>query len=137
MDKEKGLSPGDTAESPQEDSREDIIWVNSPYKYYTPDSPLCQGAEPDFSRGAEWKQTPDGKNQIYLWGQPFGEETENPVVAKNRYISAMSASITRRVKHYCRETGRNELMGCRVNLPCMICRELGRDTKENGCICRE
>lgn len=132
MDIKKEPVPAATETDPIDD-----IESSSSQIYYTPVLPKSQAGEPDYSKGAKWEQTPDGRNQIYLWGQPFGEETENPVVAKNRYISAMSASITRRVKHYCRDTGRNELMGCRVNLPCMICRELGRDTKENGCICRE
>lgn len=115
----------------------DDIESSNPQYHYTPDPEKSQVGEPDYSKGVEWKQTPDGKNRIYLWGQPFGEKTENPVVAKNRYISAMSANIARRVKRYCRETGLNEIMGCRINLPCWMCRELGRDTKENGCICKE
>lgn len=136
MDKEKGLSPGDTAESPQEDS-EEIIWVNSPYKYYTPDSPICQGAVPDFTRGVEWKKNEGGKNQIYLWGLPFSTPTKNPYTAKKRYLAAMDSLLRKKIKEQCREDGLNEIMGCAVNLPCWMCREMGRDTKENGCICEE
>lgn len=136
MDKEKGLSPGDTAESPQEDS-EEIIWVNSPYKYYTPDSPLCQGAEPDFSRGVEWKKNTGGESQIYLWGLPFSTPTKNPYTARKRYLMAMDSLLRKKIREQCREEGLNETMGCAVNLPCWLCKELGENTAESGCICED
>lgn len=130
--KKEGLSPGKTAESPKED-----IWLKNPYVYYTPDSPICQGDKPDFSRNVEWKQTPDGYNQIFLWGLPFSKPTKNPFVAKSRYLAAIGSLLRRKLKEQCREKGLNEHTGCTVNLPCWMCKELMEDTAENGCRFKE
>lgn len=84
-------------------------------------------------QAVSWEIDPGGsKNRVFFHGECIFEG-ENPHIAKMRYIEALSAHLTPRVKRFCREHELNEIMGCKINLPCWMCEEMGTDTPENAC----
>lgn len=93
----------------------------------------------DFDDGAVCLDYTDGLYRVIYHGKEIpGSPICNCYVAISRYTSYINEHLRQKAKSYILKQGYNAVMGCCVNLPCEMCRELLKgNTPENGCIYEE
>lgn len=61
-------------------------------------------------------------------------QRRNPILAANRFSSAVSTKLRRNVQSYLKQTGCNAVTGCTVNMPCRECQAAGLNLRSANCI---
>ena len=58
----------------------------------------------------------------------------NPILAANRFTTAVSAKLRRNVQKYLKQTGCNAVTGCTVDMPCRECQAAGLNLRSANCL---
>lgn len=131
--KEPVSAPTET--SPKNEISPDISSCN-----YTPSQTCCQvpARVYEFDGGAVRLEYAGGRYRVFIAGE---EQTSvqndvpmsNPYIAVMRFTDCIGAYMHKRVKSYLRARGYNEIMGCKIDLPCEECRAYKFNTADSLC----
>lgn len=61
-------------------------------------------------------------------------QRRNPILAANRFATAVSTKMRRNVQKYLKSTGANAVTGCKVDMPCRECQRAGLNLRSANCI---
>lgn len=61
-------------------------------------------------------------------------QLRNPILAGNRFISALNTKMRKNIQNYINTTGGNPIMGCQNNISCTECRKVGLNLRSANCI---
>lgn len=61
-------------------------------------------------------------------------QLRNPILAGNRFVTAVNTKMRNHIKNYMNTTGGNAVMGCKNNMPCTECRKYGMNLRSADCI---
>lgn len=61
-------------------------------------------------------------------------QRRNPILAANRFATAVSTKMRRNVQNYLKTTGGNAVTGCKVNMPCRECQQAGLNLRSANCL---
>lgn len=82
-------------------------------------------------RNGEYIVTVDG---VEVAADLEAHQRRNPVLAANRFTTAVSSKLRKNVKEYLRNSGGNAIMGCKVDLPCNECQRAGLNLRSANCL---
>lgn len=61
-------------------------------------------------------------------------QRRNPILAGNRFVTAISTKMRKNIQSYIITTGGNAVMGCANNMTCTDCRKQGLNLRSANCI---
>ena len=82
-------------------------------------------------KNGEYIVTVDG---VEVAAEIAAHQRKNPIIAANRFTTAVSAKLRRNVQKYLKQTGGNAVTGCKVNMPCRECQQAGLNLRSANCL---
>ena len=61
-------------------------------------------------------------------------QLRNPILAGNRFVTAISTKMRKNIQNYIITTGGNAVMGCANDMTCTDCRKQGLNLRSANCI---
>lgn len=61
-------------------------------------------------------------------------QLRNPVLAGNRFVTAISSKMRKSIQNYLNTTGGNPVMGCKNRMTCCECKKYGLNLTSADCI---
>lgn len=107
---------------------------------YTSKTAGCQAPAKmyDFDNGAVRLEFSDGGYHVYVHGEEQvrgynAVQMANPRIAIMLFTSCIDSYLSEKVGSYLVSLGFNRIMGCKVNMPCINCKENKFNTAVNHC----
>ena len=82
-------------------------------------------------KNGEYIVTVDG---VEVAAEIAAHQRKNPIIAANRFTTAVSAKLRRNVQKYLKQTGCNAVTGCKVDMPCRQCQSAGLNLRSANCL---